>query len=29
MKNEAVLIDVHRFFDEIEARKMGFHYKSL
>jgi UDP-N-acetyl-D-galactosamine dehydrogenase len=29
MKKEPVLIDIHRFFDETEARKMGFHYKSL
>jgi UDP-N-acetyl-D-galactosamine dehydrogenase len=29
MRNDPVLIDIHRFFDETEARKMGFHYKSL
>jgi UDP-N-acetyl-D-galactosamine dehydrogenase len=29
MSPDPVLIDVHRFFDETEARRMGFHYKSL
>jgi len=24
-----VLIDIHRLFDESEAKQMGFHYKSL
>ena len=26
---EPVLIDIHRLFDETEAKQMGFHYKSL
>jgi UDP-N-acetyl-D-galactosamine dehydrogenase len=29
MSHNPVLIDVHRFFDEPEARRMGFYYKSL
>jgi len=29
MSHDPVLIDVTRFFDETEARRMGFHYKSL
>jgi UDPglucose 6-dehydrogenase/UDP-N-acetyl-D-galactosamine dehydrogenase len=29
MSQGPVLIDVHRFFDETEARQMGFRYKSL
>jgi len=29
MSHAPVLIDVHRFFDETEARQMGFRYKSL
>ena len=29
MNTHPVLIDVRRFFDETEARRMGFHYKSL
>ena len=29
MSPEPVLIDVHRFFDETEAKRMGFHYRSL
>lgn len=29
MNSEPVLIDVHRFFNEKEAERLGFHYKSL
>ncbi len=29
MSSEPVLIDVHRFFNETEAKRLGFHYKSL
>ncbi len=29
MSHDLVLIDVHGFFDETEARQMGFRYKSL
>ena len=29
MSVDPVLIDIHRFFDETEAKQMGFHYKTL
>ena len=29
MSCEPVLVDVHRFFNETDAKRLGFHYKSL